>query len=302
MEPRLYTVSPADGGKRVGDILQKRWGYSVRLQRRLKQLPGAVLLNGVPARMVDRAPEGALLAVYLPADGRAPEEGFPEKVPEEGPPPGGVPILYEDGDVLVYNKPPFLAMHPCRDHQKNTLAEVFFRDMARRGVPGAVFRPVYRLDRDTDGICVVAKNPLAAANLAGHIQKTYTAVACGLLEPDAGTIDAPIAQLLPHQMRRGVREDGQRAVTHYEVLARGHGRTLLRVRLETGRTHQIRVHFAYIGHPLVGDSLYGGASGSPLGRQALSCTQAAFVSPGTGRPCEICINMQDELANLMQNE
>lgn len=335
-----YEISATEDGRRIQDFLMKRQGYSIRLIRRLKQCPGVVCLGGVPVRMVDRLRAGEQLTVMLLPDAAASErsievrpEGSADRIVEGSTEvstqaPASVPIVYEDEDVMVYNKPPFLAIHPCRDYQHNTLADVFLRDMQARGTAHPVFRPVYRLDRDTDGLCVIAKNPLAASKLARAIEKDYTAIACGRVEPATGTIDAPIAQLEPHRMKRGVRQDGQRAITHYEVLSYGAplGRnekytdldgdyaffiqsnspsaepvyTLLRLRLETGRTHQIRVHFAYIGHPLAGDVLYGGAP-SGLCRQALTCTRVAFHSPTSGTRCEICINMQPELTFLLQN-
>lgn len=284
----LYRIPPDGDGKRLQDYLMKAQGYSVRLIRRLKQQPGAVLQNGVPLRMIDRISAGDEIAVTLPADPEAEADAARR-----------VPIVYEDGELLVYNKPPFLAVHPCREHQRDTLAQVFLRDMEERGI-SARFRPIYRLDRDTDGLIAIAKDPLTAARLAGKLPKEYTAVVRGRLEPPAGTVDAPIGQLEPHRMKRGILPKGQRAVTHYETLACSGQYSLLRLRLETGRTHQIRVHMASLGHPLAGDALYGGEDASGLRRQALTCTRL-LLPPGAERPepCEICINMQSELLNLV---
>lgn len=287
---RSYSVPPEAAGKRIQDYLMKSQGYSLRLIRRMKQQPASVLQNGRPARMIDRLEAGDLLAVTLPPDGDAPSGDAPR-----------VPIAYEDEDLLVYHKPPFLAVHPCRDYQTDTLAQVFLRDMAERGRKGARFRPIYRLDRDTDGLIAIAKDPLTAARLAGSLYKEYTAVVHGSTPP-SGTVDAPIAQLEPHRMQRGVRADGQRAVTHYETLACNGRYSLIRLRLETGRTHQIRVHMAYIGHPVAGDPMYNPGDCSGLDRQALTCT-CLRIPAGEGKDhCEICINMQAELLNLVKNE
>ena len=285
-----YTASPEDAGLKVQTFLQRR-GYSVRLLRSLKQRAGAVLCNGAAVRMIDRLAPGDELTVSM-------EDAA---VTEEAPTELRVPVVYEDDDLIVYNKPPFLATHPSNGHRAGTLAGVYTRDMRERGEATAVFRPVFRLDRDTDGLCVCAKTSYAAARLAGKVEKVYAAVACGDL-PKEGCIDAPIVQLEPHRMRRGVREDGQRAVTHYRRLA-GNGRfTLAEVRLETGRTHQIRVHFAYAGHPLAGDSLYGTGDDSGLDRQALSCVKVSFLHPVHGNPVHLCINIHDEFLKLVQSE
>lgn len=273
-------------------------GYSHRMIRRIKVLPGGLLKNGQPARMVDSALPGDTLTVTLPEDSGGLKECGIE-----------VPVVYEDEDVLVYNKPPGLAVHPCRDYQEETLANVYVRDMRERGLENPVFRPVYRLDKDTDGLIVIAKNGFSAAGLSGNIQKIYTAIALGKVLPETGTIDAPIAQLEPHRMKRGIRPDGQRAVTHYETIFGNEYYTVLRIRLETGRTHQIRVHFASVGHPLLGDSLYGENGGSipenpalsGTSRQALTCTEVSFVSPGTGKHCKLCINMHPEFEKLIYN-
>lgn len=285
-----YTVSPEEADAKVQAYLQRR-GYSIRLLRSLKQRAGAVRRNGEEVRLIDRLAPGDELTVSM-------EDAA---VTEESPTELRVPIIYEDDDVIVYNKPPFLATHPSNGHRTGTLAGVYCRDMRERGMDTAVFRPVFRLDRDTDGLCVCAKNAYAAARLAGRVEKVYAAMVCGDL-PEEGRIDAPIAQLEWHRMRRGIREDGQRAVTHYQRIA-GNGRyTLVKVRLETGRTHQIRVHFAHVGHPLAGDSLYGTGDDSGLDRQALSCVEIRFQHPVLGNSVHLCINIQDKFLKLVHNE
>lgn len=285
-----YTIPAADAGMRVQTFLQRQ-GYSVRLLRSLKQIPEAVLRDGVSVRMVDQLAESDILTVLLK------DEGCTEAANTAL----SVPIVYEDDDVIVYNKPPFLATHPSNGHREGTLAGVYARDMQERGQDSAVFRPVYRLDRDTDGLCVIAKNAFAAAKLAGKVEKEYAAIVCGQL-PESGTIDAPIAQLEFHRMKRGVRADGQRAVTHFRTITGNEQYTLVHLRLETGRTHQIRVHFAHIGHPVAGDSLYGERGSSGLERQALTCVQVDFSHPVDGKTVHLCINMQKSLLKLIQNE
>lgn len=270
---------------RLERFLMGAHGFSRRVIRELKQRPGDILRNGEHIRMVDPIRAGDTVTATL-RDKK--ETAVPVSI--------DVPVLYEDDDIIVYNKPPFLAVHPSKRHQSDTLANVYAASH-----PNSTFRPVYRLDRDTDGICVCAKNTLAAARLAGKIEKTYTAVVRGTLFEDCGAIDAPIAQLELHKMRRGVRADGQRAVTEYRVLQRNGRYTLLSLRLPTGRTHQIRVHFSHIGHSLAGDTMYGMAA-EALSRQALSCTAVHFIHPVTGNAMGLCINMHKELVALMECE
>jgi 23S rRNA pseudouridine1911/1915/1917 synthase len=158
-----------------------------------------------------------------------------------------------------------------------------------------VFRAVNRLDRDTSGLVVVAKHQHSANALSGKIAKEYTAIACGEIEAEVGTVDAPIQRLAPERQIRIVSEDGQHAVTHYQVLARGCGYTLMKLTLETGRTHQIRVHMAHIGHPLAGDAMYGGSL-VDIQRQALHCGRVEFTNEITKK----CINIQADLCEDMQ--
>lgn len=286
MERKLiYTVPPEANGIHLERFLMGMHGFSRRLVRELKQRPDDILRNGCHIRMIDPVFSGDMITAVLRD---AKETTAPKAI--------SVPALYEDDDLIIYNKPPFLAMHPAKLHQSDTLANAYAASH-----PGGTFRPVYRLDRDTDGICVCAKNTLAAARLAGKIEKTYTAVASGVLPEDCGAIHAPIAQLEPHQMRRGVRADGQHALTLYTVLKRTSHYTLLSLTLPTGRTHQIRAHFAHIGYPLAGDAMYG-AQNSCIKRQALSCTAVRFIHPTTGKTVDLCINMHQDLDLLVQNE
>ncbi len=281
----IYTVPSQSDGIRLESFLMGMCGFSRRIIRELKQRREDIQRNGAHIRMVDPVFEGdRIVAVLRDTKTTTSSSSI------------FVPVLYEDDDLVIYNKPPFLAVHPAKRHQTDTLANVYAATH-----PEGTFRPVYRLDRDTDGICVCAKNTLSAAKLAGKIEKKYTGIVCGVLPEDSGTIDAPIAQLAAHQMRRGVREGGQRAVTLYQVLKRVPGFTLLSLVLPTGRTHQIRTHFAHIGHPLVGDTMYGAAH-TFLKRQALSCTEVRFMHPMTGNPVELCINMHKDLALLVHSE
>lgn len=175
-----------------------------------------------------------------------------------------VPICFETADFVVYQKPPDLPVHPSQNHYTDTLGNCFCA-----AYPGLACRPVNRLDRNTSGLCVFAKSAYAANQLQYHLQKRYYAVVEGVLT-GSGTVSAPIAREQESIIIRCVRADGKPAVTHYRALQHNDKYTLLQLRLETGRTHQIRVHMAHIGHPLAGDTLYGGRTDA-IDRQALHC-------------------------------
>ena len=274
---------PEVRGRRVEDFL-RRQGFSSRSLTRLRKEKGSLLCNGLPVRTVDLLQEGDLL-----------EAVFPEEQPDSRLAVSHIPveIVYEDRDLLVYNKPPGMACHTSRGQYTDTLANVFAGYCQRKGLSLA-FRPVNRLDKDTSGLVLCAKNPRAAQWFSGvplpngrsrsvsvstrpGVEKGYLALLGGELPLEEGTMDAPIGQPDPSDSRRQVWEGGQPAVTHYRVLARRKGYTLVYVWLETGRTHQIRVHFSHLGYPLVGDRLYGGDH-SLMDRQALHCCKMSFES------------------------
>ena len=165
-----------------------------------------------------------------------------------------VPIAFENENLVVFDKPVGMPVHPSIKHQGDTLGNFFAAKY-----PDITFRPVNRLDRDTSGLCITAKNAFAAAALQNSVKKVYYAVVTGYIDGE-GIIDVPIAREKDSIIKRTVRQDGQRAVTHYKAIKSGKKYSLIEIKLETGRTHQIRVHFAYIGHPLAGDDLYGGLS------------------------------------------
>lgn len=199
-------------------------------------------------------------------------------------------IMYEDEDVVVYNKPPFMPVHPSQRHHDDTLANLFAAQF-----PGLPFRPINRLDRNTSGLCVCAKNQLAAAALAGSLEKVYFAVTDGA--PPGDTINAPIGRLGTSVIERCVTPQGKPAVTHFRKIA-GERRSLLRITLETGRTHQIRVHMAYVGYPLCGDDMYGGDC-SGISRQALHCGEVSFSQPISGEHITVTAPLPEDMAQLL---
>jgi len=249
---------------------------------------GAVTLAGRPVRKNYKTVPGDVLQLVLPDP--APAAALPQDIPLD--------VVYEDGDVIVVDKPVGMVVHPAPGHPDGTLVNALLYHCGRSlsGINGAL-RPgiVHRIDRDTSGLIIAAKNDRAHLALAAQLQdhtlaRTYEAVALGNFREDAGTVDAPIGRCPSDRKKMAVdRKNGREAVTHWSVLGRYPGYTHLECRLETGRTHQIRVHMASIGHPLLGDPVYGGArKGWPgLAGQCLHARRLRFLHPSTGEPVEL---------------
>lgn len=269
--PRIlrFTIDERYEGRKVLHFLRGEAALSARLVQSLKRLPDGICLNGSQTRTIDRLHAGDTLTLSLPDDTQSVE-------------PLAYPLdpLYEDDDLLIVNKPAGLAMHPTHNHQGDTLANAVAAHFQQQGRHVAM-RCVGRLDRDTSGVVVCALNRYAAARLSGCVEKEYLAVVSGLYQ-GSGTIDRPIIRPDPLHTSRAVGAGGLPAVTHWRAIMRGKDQTLVRVRLETGRTHQIRVHFASLGTPLVGDTMYGEPD-ERITRQALHCASARFAHPVTGR-------------------
>ncbi len=276
-----FAVTAEDDGKTVGEFLRKS-GASRRLITKLKRCSGGITLNGEPARTVDIVHKGDTAAVKM-------QSGEPLDVN----PDLRAPVVYEDDDVAVYDKPVDMPVHPSHRHRFDTLGNLF---SAQHG--DMTFRPINRLDKDTSGLCAVAKNSFAAARLSGSIEKTYFAVVCGKLS-GSGRIDAPIGRYAGSVITREVRADGQRAVTNYTVIDGNEKYTLVRIKLETGRTHQIRVHFSHIGHPLAGDDMYGGDI-SDTAFQALHCGELEFALPVSGKQIHLSSPIREDMLRLIR--
>ena len=252
---------------------------------------GYVNRNGKPAKKNDKLNIGDEISVTLPE--AKPVDIVPKEIPLE--------IVYEDEDVLVINKPKGLVVHPAAGHQEDTLVNGLLYSHADRlsGINGEL-RPgiVHRIDKDTSGLLAVAKNDLAHTVLASQLKdhsmaRTYEAIVCGSFKEDSGTVDAPIGRHPTDRKKMCVTErNGKSAVTHWEVVARYRGYTHVRCRLETGRTHQIRVHMAHIGHPILGDTVYGRKK--PELGQTSQCLHAGilcFAHPRDGRPVMVMADL-----------
>lgn len=282
-----YTVTDYFDGKKVFNFLRGYVKISVRLLRSLKTIPDGIMLNGKQARTIDIIHSGDIIRLNIPAD-----ESSSVSIPVDYP----LDIIYEDEDLLIVNKPGNLAMHETHNHQGDTLANAVAGYLLKKDKPSA-FRAIGRLDKGTSGLVVCALNSHVAARLSGKIKKQYLAVASGCYTKD-GTIDKPIFRPDPMKTYRTADDRGDRAVTHYTVLEKGDNYSLLRIDLETGRTHQIRVHFAFLGTPLYGDRMYG-TEHEVIGRQALHCGEVTFIHPVTGEKIELKAELPEDMTELL---
>ncbi len=257
---------------------------------------GFIAVNGAPAKPAQRIRANDAITVRAPPV-VAPAHLVPQDIP--------LSVVYEDSHIVVVDKPAALTVHPGPGHPDGTLVNALLaRCPDIRGIGGEL-RPgiVHRLDRDTSGLMVVAKTQLAHQRLTAQLKdramlKEYLGVAVGLVTPASGVIDAPIARDPRHRQRMAVDAGGRIARTHYQTEAEMPDHTLLRLRLETGRTHQIRVHLSYLGYPLLGDPIYGKAS-DQIGRQFLHATRLGFRHPETGEWSEHRAGLPGELAGAL---
>jgi 23S rRNA pseudouridine1911/1915/1917 synthase len=261
---------------------------------------GCVTRNGKPGKKNDKLNEGDQICVTVP------EPKEVDIVAKQMP----LDIVYEDEDLLVINKPKGLVVHPAAGHQDDTLVNGLLYALGDdlSGINGEL-RPgiVHRIDKDTSGLLAVAKNDLAHAVLASQLKdhtmaRTYEAIVCGSFREDSGTVDAPIGRHPSDRKKMTVTErNSKNAVTHWEVIGRYRGYTHIRCRLETGRTHQIRVHMAHIGHPILGDLVYGRKK-PELGQssQVLHAGALCFRHPRDGRPVMVFAPRPDYFEEVLQ--
>ena len=291
MEEEILQITAEESGERIDALLARILPELSRnaAQRLLEE--GRVTLLGRPVRKNYKCLAGECFSVSLPE----PPEDFallPQDIPLD--------VVFEDADVIVVNKPRGLVVHPAPGHPDGTLVNALLWHCgdSLSGVGGEK-RPgiVHRIDMNTSGLLIVAKNDFAHQSLSRQLadrslSRVYEAVVRGNLREDAGTVDRPIGRHPTDRKRMAVIEkNGRPAITHWEVLARYKGYTHLRCRLETGRTHQIRVHMASLGHPLLGDALYGApAPDKGLVGQCLHARQLKFIHPRSGEP--VCLSTE----------
>lgn len=292
-----YLIQQQDIQKTVEQFLLSN-GYSAALIRRLRHTEQSILKNGIPVYTTYRLDEGDSLAVTLPE-----EHGSENIVPV----PMDLDIRYEDRDLLVVNKAAGVPIHPSQGNHDNTLANGIAWYLGEKG-EAATYRAINRLDRDTTGLLILAKHALSACMLSEMvrthaIRRCYLAAASGLVPPE-GVIDAPIARTCDSTIERCVDfERGDSARTHYRTLCynRDTDCSLVELRLETGRTHQIRVHMKHIGHPLPGDFLYN-PDYRLIGRQALHSWQLDFIHPIKKEPLHFEAPLPEDMRRLFSQE
>ena len=291
------TVPPERAGQKVDTLLRKALGLSGTVIRRIKWLPDGILLDGERVFTSRRVEPGQVLTVRL---------SDPERRSGVVPAPGPLDIVYEDGDMLVLNKAPGVLVHPGAGHYADTIGNFLLDYYDRTGVE-ADFHPVHRLDKGTSGLMVAAKHPHAQEVLKNQLhtaefRRVYLAVCLGGPAEEAGTVDAPIGMAEGSIVARAVRPDGLPARTHYRVLERRGDRALVRLELETGRTHQIRVHMAHLGCPLAGDFLYGTEDRDLIPRPALHSSELTVRQPVTGETLTFTCPLPADMARLMRPE
>lgn len=293
-----YTITNEYKGTRLGSYL-KELRYPESILTKLRKEEGALLINGVPVHMnhilLNHNNEEVLSVIIF--EDESSEKILPIELP--------LSIVYEDEDLLVLNKPAFMPIHPSLNNYENTLANAVAYYFSKKKEP-FIFRCINRLDRDTSGLTILAKHCLSAGILSQDMQqrkihREYTALAEGPFDTESGTIDYPIGRVDNSLITRQIDyEKGEPAITHYKVIEFYPDRnlTLLKLNLETGRTHQIRVHLKAIGHPLAGDFLYNPES-TQLNRQALHAGHIEFTHPVTGALLSFTVSLPEDMQNLI---
>ena len=299
MEPIRLRASEESKNQRLDAFLASSLDGLTRSQATRLIESGEVAVNGRAVSKSYKLAGGEDIAVTLPEP--EPVEAVPQDIPLD--------VVYEDADVIVVNKPSGMVVHPAPGHPDGTLVNALLYHCAGTlsGIGGAL-RPgiVHRIDRDTSGLIIAAKNDAAhqylSAQLADHtLARTYECIVVGNLREDSGTVDAPIARDSRDRKRMAVVPGGRRAVTHWEVIARYPGYTHVRCRLETGRTHQIRVHMAYLGHPILGDTVYGTKKAVPgLTGQCLHAVGLQFIHPRTKELVSLTCPLPEEFTAMLR--
>lgn len=292
MTQKRIELKAEESGDRIDALLACQEDIRSRSEAARLLEGGLVTLGGRPVRKNHRVTAGEVFVISLPET--APAQAIAQDIPLD--------VVYEDGDVIVVNKPRGLVVHPAPGHPDGTLVNALLAHCGSSlsGIGGQI-RPgiVHRIDKDTSGLIIAAKNDRAHESLSAQLKdhslsRVYEAVVHGSLRADEGTVDAPIGRDPRNRQRMAVTDKNSRpAVTHWQVLARYQRYTHIRCRLETGRTHQIRVHMAHMSHPLLGDTVYGGRRDKGLESQCLHARGLAFTHPATGERINLWTPLPD---------
>lgn len=293
-----YEIGEEDHGKTVLTFLKAR-GFSSRVLSALKRNPYGITIGRKRVTVQKQLKKGDLLTVRVTNKESQVNNEFLQPIEM------ALKVLYEDEDVLVLDKPPFLAVHPSMGCKDATLANGVAHYMLAKEKE-FVFRPIHRLDKNTSGAILLGKNAHSAGVLGealkrNEVCRSYLAILQGTLPHEEGTVDAPIARLPGSAIARCVCEEGDPSVTHYRVLGENNGYSLVRLWLETGRTHQIRVHMAYLGAPVAGDFLYGKEE-MLIPRQALHSETLKFKQPVSGEELFFRCSLPDDMIHLLKEK
>ncbi|WP_432664107.1 RluA family pseudouridine synthase [Wukongibacter baidiensis] len=287
----LYKIEEEEAGIKLKEVLYDKLKISGRLTRKLKRSKN-IFVNNYNISLDSKLRRGDMVKVIMEDEANQFE---PQDIP--------ISVVYEDMDLLIINKQPNIVVHPTKGHPDYTIANGLVNYLNKTEQSFKI-RFINRLDRDTSGLLMIAKNPFAQQALSNQMQKDmvekkYLAVVNGIVKNDVGTIDEPIGRMESDSIHRVVIESGQRSITHYEVIDRYNDASLVRLRLETGRTHQIRVHMKHIGHSLIGDELYGEVNENLIKRQALHAETLKFFQPRTGEEKFVKAEMPEDIRNLI---
>lgn len=288
----VYEVKKEDEGRLIKDILYKKMNLSGRLLRKIKKNKN-IFVNGNNISLGSKARKGDTVRIVMEEE----KNQFP---PQDIP----IDVVYEDLDILIVNKQPGIVVHPTKGHGDNTIANGISSYLIKSKQSFKI-RFINRLDMDTSGLLMIAKNPFAQQALSkqmdnNQVEKKYLAVVKGNIDRNKGTIDLPIGLTDKDPIRRQVTKEGQNSKTHFEVVKRFCKATLVRLVLETGRTHQIRVHMKHMGYPLIGDELYGYINKELIDRQALHAESLKFIQPRTGEKKEVYANIPKDITRLLE--
>lgn len=283
-----FNVTENEHNMRLNIFLRSK-NVSAALIRKIKFLPDGIMVNGIKQNADYMLSSGDMVEINT-----SDEDMSSTVIVQQG----HLDILYQDDCCMVVNKPYDVPCHPSFNHPTDTIANYFMGYWRARG-ENKICRVINRLDRNTSGLVLIALDAHTAQQLKGKVEKTYTAIAQGCFEKDHDIINRPIARQQESIITRCVREDGQQAVTEYWVKKKDRNFTLADICLHTGRTHQIRVHFSHIGHPLAGDDLYGGSL-AEMQRHALHCSRLSFVSPASGSRVTVTSPLPEDMALLAE--